>query len=96
MLSNRKFYFSIFIRAHNDEESFRDQQLLNSKLGITHYYSITANIINFCNKQSHCMIKFNNKSNSDDNNQNVKFMNVDFPCNNPTIQLLAHNSITRI
>lgn len=41
------------------------------------------------------LVEYNRDSNSDDDNENVEFIDIDLPCNKFNIQLLANNSITR-
>lgn len=92
---NRKFDFFIPVEAYNGRENARDYQGPNNNPSIAHSNSVTAQAMRFT-KQSTRVVDNNRDSDSNNNDEDIEFINVDLPCNMFSVQLLANDSIIRI
>ena len=91
----RKFDFPIPAQAHNGQEPIRDRQRPNHNPGIAHSNFVTAEPMRSRIKRSSRVIEYNVDSESDNEDKDVEFVDVDLPCNKLSLQLLANDSITR-
>ena len=89
---NRKFDFFIPVEAYNGRENARDHQGTNNNPSIAHSNSVTAQAMRFA-KQSTRVIDYNTDFDSNNDDEDIEFINVDLPCNKFSVQLLANDSI---
>lgn len=91
---NCKFDISISVQAHNGRECVRDHQYLNNNPGIAQSNFATVKAMQPTTKRSIWVVEYNGDFDSDDNNKDIEFVDLDLPCNKLSLQLLANDSIT--
>ena len=92
----RKFDFPIPAQAHNGQEPIRDYQRPNHNPSIAHSNFVIAEPMRSRIKRLTRVIEYNGDLESDNNNEDIGFADVNLPCNKLSLQLLANDSITRI
>ena len=86
---------SILAQAHNGQEFIWDHQRPNHNPSIVDSHFVTAEPVRSSIKRSTWVVEYNGDSESDNNNEDVEFIDINLPYNKLSLQLLANNSITR-
>lgn len=78
---NHKFNFPIPAQAHNGQETTKEHQRRNHNSGITQLNFVIAEPMRPSTKRFTQVVKYNWDSDSDSNNENIEFVDVDLPYN---------------
>ena len=91
----REFDFLIPAQVYNGQEPIRDRHRPNHNPSIAHSNFVIAEPMSSRIKQSTRVVEYNEDSESDNDDEDVEFVNVNLPYNKLSLQLLANDSINR-